>query len=84
MKDQKKLSNKKFYNKIFIKICRIFGYEIIDQSTYEVPTLNKELNETLSIPGKNSVTIPLGKLQITRRVKSLKIISIYLHKKLLT
>jgi len=74
MKNQKKISNKKFYNKIFIKICRIFGYEIIDQSTYEVPTLNKKINETLSIPGKNSVTIPLGKLQITRRVKSLKII----------
>ena len=74
MKDQKKLSSKKFYHKIFIKICRIFGYEIIDQSTYEVPTLNRKINETLSIPGENSVTIPLGKLQITREVKSLKII----------
>ena len=74
MKEQENSYKKKFYHKIFIKICRIFGYEIIDQSTYEVPTLNKRINDTLSEPGKNSIVIPLGELKITRKIKSLKVI----------
>jgi len=67
-------NKKKFFKKIFIKICRLFGYEIIDQSTYEVPTLGKKLNESLSSPGEDSITIPLGKYKITRKINSLKII----------
>jgi len=74
MKKQKKLIKKGFFKNIFIKICRNLGYEIIDQSKYEVPTLNKNLNDTLSIPGKKSITIPLGELSITRKIKSLRII----------
>jgi len=74
MKEQENSYKKKFFQKIFIKICRIFGYEIIDQSTYEVPTLNKRINDTLSEPGKNSLVIPLGELKITRKIKSLKVI----------
>ena len=62
------------FKKIFIKICRIFGFEIIDQSNYEVPTLNKSLDENLSIPGKKSITVPLGQIKITRKIKSLKVI----------
>ena len=62
------------FKKIFIKICRIFGFEIIDQSNYEVPTLNKSLEENLSIPGKKSITVPLGQIKITRKIKSLKVI----------
>ena len=27
-----------FFKKVFIKICRIFGYEIIDQSNFYIPT----------------------------------------------
>jgi len=60
--------------KIFIKLCRIFGFEIIDQSNFNIPTSNKSLNESISIPGKSSVTLPLGKVEITRPVKSLDII----------
>ena len=63
-----------FFKKIFIKICRLFGYEIIDQSNFKSPTLNKDLNETLSIPGKKSITIPLGQTDIKNKIKSLKII----------
>ena len=74
MKNQDNSLKNGFLKKIFIKICRFFGYEIIDQSKYEVPTLNKNLNETLSIPGKKSITIPLGELSITRKIKSLRII----------
>ena len=69
-----KVKNKNFFTKILIKFCRTLGFEIIDQSDFEVSTLNKKLNESLSIPGKKSLTIPLGEVQITRKVKSLDII----------
>ena len=46
MKIQK--SNKKnFFKKIFIKICRLLNFEIIDQSEFTVPTLKKRLDENL-------------------------------------
>ena len=68
-------SNKKNpLTKIFIKLCRIFGFEIIDQSNFTIPTSNKSINESISVPGKKSVTLPLGKVEITRPVKSLDII----------
>ena len=74
MKEQEKYSNKNFLKKIFIKICRIFGYEIIDQSNLYVPTQNKRLGESLSIQGKKSINIPLGEVKITRKVSSLTVI----------
>ena len=68
-------SNKKNpLTKFFIKICRIFGFEIIDQSNFSIPTSKKTINQSISIPGKRSVTLPLGKVEITRPVKSLDII----------
>ena len=73
----KKIKNTKktnFFKKIFIKICRIFGFEIIDQANFWSPTLDKNLNETLSTQGKKSITIPLGQINIKRKIKSLKII----------
>lgn len=74
MKNQVNLSKNGLFKKIFIKICRLFNYEIIDQSKYKVPTLNKNLDDNLSIPGKKSITVPLGELSITRKIKSLKVI----------
>ena len=73
MKEIKSKKNNPF-KKIFIKICRIFGVELIDQSNFSIPTSNKSINETLSMPGKNSITLPMGKVDITRPVKSLNII----------
>ncbi|MAV56324.1 MAG: glycosyltransferase group 2 [Candidatus Pelagibacter sp.] len=68
-------SNKKNpVRKIFIKICRIFGFEIIDQSNFSIPTSEKSINESISVPGKRSITLPLGKTEITRPIKSLDII----------
>ena len=69
-----KSSKKSIIKKIFIKICRLFGYEIIDQSNFFIPTLNKSLNERLSIKGKKSINLPLGEVKITRKIKSLDII----------
>ena len=56
------------FKKIFIKICRILGYEIIDQNNFSVPTQNKKLSDSLSIPGAKSITIPMGEIKITRKV----------------
>ncbi len=52
----------------------MLGYEIIDQNNFSSPTLNKELNEELSTINKNSIILPLGKVDITRKVNSLLII----------
>ena len=73
----KKIENTKktnFFKKIFIKICRIIGFEIIDQSNFSSPTLRKNLDDTLSIQGQKSITIPLGQIKIKKKVQSLKII----------
>ena len=69
-----KNDNKNIFKKIFIKICRIFGYEIIDQSNFFVPTLEKNINQNLNIPGKKSITLPLGETKISRKVTALTII----------
>jgi len=63
-----------FIKKIFIIICRVFGYEIIDQSNFYVPTQEKYLNENLNVQGKKSITLPLGETKVSRQVKALKII----------
>ena len=74
MKEQKKNSNQNFLKKVFIKICRIFGYEIIDQGNLYVPTQEKRLGENLSIQGKKSINLPLGEIKITRKINSLTVI----------
>ena len=73
----KKIENSRksnFFKKLFIKLCRLVGFEIIDQSTFFSPTLNKDLSETLSIQGKKSITVPLGEIKIQHKVNSIKVI----------
>ena len=60
--------------KIFIKLAKLLGYEIIDQNNFFSPTLNKELNEDLSIFNEKSIILPLGEVKITRKIKSILII----------
>jgi hypothetical protein len=74
MKEIKIKKNNSFVKKIFIKLCRLMGYEIIDQGNFEIPTSNKNLNETLSKPGIKSINLPLGEVKITRSIKALEII----------
>ena len=72
----KKIKTKKrnnFIKKIFVKVCRVLGYEIIDQNNFEIPTLEKNAIENISIAGKKSISIPLGQIDITRKVKSLNV-----------
>ncbi len=60
--------------KLFIKLCKILGFEIIDQNNFSSPTLNKELNEELSILNEKSIILPLGEVKISRKIKSILII----------
>jgi hypothetical protein len=60
--------------KFFIKICKLLGYEILDQNNFSSPTLGKELNEELSILNEKSIILPLGEVKITKKVNSLLIV----------
>ena len=74
MKKIENTNKTNFFKKFFIKICRILGFEIIDQASFYSPTLEKDLNDTLSIQGKKSITIPLGQINIKKKIKEVKII----------
>ena len=60
--------------KIFIKLARLLGYEIIDQNNFVSPTLEKELNDQLSVINQKSIILPLGNVKITKKVKALLIV----------
>ncbi len=60
--------------KLFIKLAKIFGFEIIDQNQFSSPTLGRELNDDLSTINEKSIVLPLGEVKISRRVKSILII----------
>ena len=60
--------------KIFIKLAKLLGYEIIDQNKFSSPTLEKELNDDLSTFGQKSIILPLGEVKITRKINSLLIV----------
>ena len=60
--------------KFFIKICKFLGYEILDQNNFSSPTLGKELNEELSILNEKSIVLPLGEVNITKKVNSILIV----------
>ncbi len=74
MKEIKIKKKKSIVKKLLIKLNRFFGFEIIDQSNYSIDSLDKYGYENLSKEGVHSITLPLGKLEINRPVKSLHII----------
>ena len=73
MKELKKENKNHIIKRIFIKICRLFNLEIIDQNNFYLPVSNQNLDDDLSIPGKRSLNMPMGNIEITRKVKSLTI-----------
>tara|TARA_B100000029_G_scaffold498945_1_gene568591 strand:- start:261 stop:1253 length:993 start_codon:yes stop_codon:yes gene_type:complete len=64
---------KTILKKIFIKLSKILGFEIIDQNEFYSPTLEKKIDENLSNVDK-SIILPLGEVKLTRKVKSLLIL----------
>ena len=65
---------KSIIKKLFIKLSKIMGYEIIDQNTFTSPTLDKELNKDLSKINEKSIVLPLGEVKISRKVKSILVL----------
>ena len=65
---------KSIIKELFIKLSKILGYEIIDQSDFSSPTLQKELNEDLSIINEKSIVLPLGEVRIIKKVNSVLVI----------
>lgn len=74
MKAQNKTRKSYFFKKLFIKLCRIFDFEIIDQGNLSLPVTNKKGSKNLSILGTQSLVLPMGRIKIKRPVKSLDII----------
>ena len=74
IKNFKKKHKYNFFKKNFIKIVRKFGFEIIDQNNFTVPTSNVLLNQNISIINKKNITLPLGEIKIKRKVKSFLVI----------
>ena len=64
---------KNILKKIFVKIIKSLGFEIIDQNEFRSPTLDKDLNQQLSSINK-SIILPLGEVNLTRKISSLLII----------
>ena len=60
--------------KLFIKLAKFLGYEIIDQNNFSSPTLNKKLNEDLSTFNQKSIVLPLGEVKISRKVNRLLLV----------
>ena len=68
------IKQKNFFSKLFIKIIRKLGYEVIDQANLNIPGNDKNINENLSQSGLKSITIPLGVTKIKNKINSLTII----------
>ena len=72
MRQIEKTYKKSVLKKLLIKICRLLGYELIDQADMSfITSLNKE---SASIVGKKSISLPLGEIKIKRKIRSLDII----------
>ncbi len=74
MKEIKSIKKKGALKKIFAKLCRILGFELVDQSTLALPASKSNDIYQLSTPGKKSITLGLGETAITRKVKEIDII----------
>jgi len=65
---------KKILKKILIKLCRISGYEIIDQNQFSFPSLKNKKFNNLSTINDKSIVFPLGEVKISKKIQSLGII----------
>ena len=65
---------KNILKKIFIKLSKSLGYEIIDQANFISPTLDKKLDNDLSILNRKSIVLPLGEVKITNKISSILVI----------
>ena len=69
-----KINQNNFIKKILIKAVRKLGFELIDQNNLTVPTSEKKLNDSLNILNEKNIVLPLGEVNIKRKVENLLII----------
>jgi len=74
MKQQKINTKNNFLKKIIIKLIRKLGFEIVDQQNYSLLGSIGELHESHSSPGNKSIVIPLGSINIEKKITDLLII----------
>ena len=74
MKVQNKTTKSNYFKKLFVKICRVFDFEIIDQADLNLPVMEKKGSKNLSYLVKESVILPMGRIKIKRPIRSLDII----------
>ena len=74
MKKFSSQSKKNAIQKLLIKLIRKVGFEIIDQSNLYLPGKNKFYKNNISKINESNTILPLGRIDITRKVKSLLII----------
>ena len=67
-------SKKNAFQKMLIKLIRKAGFEIIDQSNLYLPGKDKYYENNISKINESNTILPLGRIDITRKVKSLVII----------
>ena len=72
MRQIEKTNKKSIFKKLLIKLCRMLGYELIDQADMSFATSKDKKNA--SIIGRKSITLPLGEVKINRKIESLDII----------
>lgn len=71
---QLKINKNNFLKKIIIKIIRKFGFEIVDQQNYTLLSSAENLHKSHSAPGNKSIVIPIGSIDIKRKITDLLII----------
>tara|TARA_A100001011_G_C14282383_1_gene832163 strand:+ start:1036 stop:2058 length:1023 start_codon:yes stop_codon:yes gene_type:complete len=72
MRQIEKKHKKGVFKKLLVKLCRLLGFELIDQADMSFATSLDKKNA--SIIGSKSITLPLGEIKINRKVQSLDII----------
>ena len=72
MRQLNNTKKKGIFKKLFVKLSRLFGYELIDQADMSFVTSKNLKNPSIS--GKKTITLPLGEVKITRKVQNFDII----------
>jgi hypothetical protein len=72
MRQLNKTKKKGIFKKLFVKLSRLLGYELIDQADMSFVTSKNLKNPSIS--GRKSITLPLGEVKITRKVQNFDII----------
>ena len=71
MRQIKKTYKRGILRKLLVKICRLLGYELINQA--DMSFVTSENKENASIIGNKSITLPLGETTIKRKIQSNRI-----------